>query len=42
MGRLPTAHTCLRLMELPVYESREELNEKLQICLHEGGRDLQQ
>ncbi|KAK2942801.1 putative E3 ubiquitin-protein ligase UPL1 [Blattamonas nauphoetae] len=35
-GQLPTAHTCFNQLELPFYETHEELSQKLLIAINEG------
>ncbi|WFD30911.1 HECT-type E3 ubiquitin transferase [Malassezia sp. CBS 17886] len=40
-SRLPTASTCVNLLKLPAYSSREQCLEKLQYAIHSGaGFDL--
>lgn len=34
--RLPTAHTCFNQLDLPEYESKERLRERLFVAIHEG------
>eukprot|EP00890_Picochlorum_soloecismus_P001249 jgi/Picsp_1/2124/NSC_05589-R1_ubiquitin-protein ligase 1 len=34
--RLPTAHTCFNQLDLPEYESKERLRERLFMAIHEG------
>lgn len=34
--RLPTAHTCFNLLDLPEYESEQQLSERLMIAIREG------
>ena len=33
---LPTAHTCFNQLDLPEYESEEQMREKLVIAIREG------
>ena len=41
VSRLPTASTCVNLLELPAYTSREQCLEKLRYAIHsEAGFDL--
>eukprot|EP00981_Chlorochromonas_danica_P007095 scaffold1551_cov164-Ochromonas_danica.AAC.23 len=35
-GLLPTAHTCYNQLDLPVYQSEEELRDKLLLAVREG------
>lgn len=35
-GRLPSAHTCFNQLDLPEYESKEVLRERLLMACHEG------
>ena len=35
-SRLPTAHTCFNQLDLPAYESRQQLQERLLLAVHEG------
>lgn len=35
-SKLPTAHTCFNQLDLPVYESREQLKDKLMLAIKEG------
>jgi E3 ubiquitin-protein ligase HUWE1 len=34
--RLPSAHTCFNQLDLPEYESKEQLAERLAMAIHEG------
>ena len=34
--RLPSAHTCFNQLDLPEYESKEQLAERLMMAIHEG------
>eukprot|EP00252_Welwitschia_mirabilis_P007759 TRINITY_DN1943_c0_g1_i1.p1 TRINITY_DN1943_c0_g1~~TRINITY_DN1943_c0_g1_i1.p1 ORF type:complete len:3671 (+),score=717.88 TRINITY_DN1943_c0_g1_i1:355-11367(+) len=34
--RLPTAHTCFNQLDLPEYSSKEQLEERLLLAIHEG------
>jgi hypothetical protein len=34
--RLPTAHTCFNQLDLPPYDSKDELKERLLLAIHEG------
>jgi len=34
-GRLPSAHTCFNQLDLPEYESKEVLRERLLMACHE-------
>jgi E3 ubiquitin-protein ligase HUWE1 len=34
--RLPSAHTCFNQLDLPEYESKEVLRERLRMAIHEG------
>jgi E3 ubiquitin-protein ligase HUWE1 len=34
--RLPSAHTCFNQLDLPEYESKEQLGERLAMAIHEG------
>ena len=36
-GALMSAHTCFNTLDLPVYQSEEELREKLLLAINEGG-----
>lgn len=35
-GKLPAAHTCFNQLDLPIYNTKEELYEKLLIAIKEG------
>jgi len=35
-ARLPSAHTCVNQLDLPKYESRDQLRSKLLMVLQEG------
>jgi hypothetical protein len=35
-GRLPTAHTCFNQLDLPDYDTKEVLRERLMTAIHEG------
>ncbi len=35
-NRLPSAHTCFNQLDLPEYESKETLQERLLMAIHEG------
>ncbi|EFJ46920.1 hypothetical protein VOLCADRAFT_75266 [Volvox carteri f. nagariensis] len=35
-SRLPSAHTCFNQLDLPEYESKEQLVERLKVAVHEG------
>jgi len=35
-GRLPSAHTCFNQLDLPEYDSKEQLAERLAMAIHEG------
>ncbi len=35
-NRLPSAHTCFNQLDLPEYESKEVLQERLLMAIHEG------
>mgnify|MGYP001807560663 CR=1 FL=1 len=34
--RLPSAHTCFNQLDLPEYDSKEQLAERLMMAIHEG------
>lgn len=34
--RLPSAHTCFNQLDLPEYESKAQLAERLAMAIHEG------
>lgn len=34
--RLPSAHTCFNQLDLPEYQMREQLQERLLLAIHEG------
>ncbi|XP_042374745.1 E3 ubiquitin-protein ligase UPL1-like [Zingiber officinale] len=34
--RLPSAHTCFNQLDLPEYSSREQLEERLLLAIHEA------
>lgn len=34
--RLPSAHTCFNQLDLPEYETKEQLRERLHVALYEG------
>ena len=34
--RLPTAHTCFNQLDLPEYNTKEQLRERLLLAMHEG------
>lgn len=34
--RLPSAHTCFNQLDLPEYQSKEQLQERLRLAIHEG------
>jgi E3 ubiquitin-protein ligase HUWE1 len=34
--RLPSAHTCFNQLDVPMYESYEQLKERLLIAINEG------
>jgi E3 ubiquitin-protein ligase HUWE1 len=36
-GALMSAHTCFNALDLPVYQSEEEMKEKLLYAISEGG-----
>ncbi|KAL6759433.1 hypothetical protein V8C86DRAFT_3013524 [Haematococcus lacustris] len=36
-NRLPSAHTCFNQLDLPEYDSKEVLRERLMLAIHEGG-----
>lgn len=35
-NRLPSAHTCFNQLDLPEYENKEILRERLLMAIHEG------
>ena len=35
-ARLPTAHTCFNQLDLPPYDCKEQLRERLVMAIHEG------
>lgn len=34
--RLPSAHTCFNQLDLLEYDSKEQLNDRLMVAIHEG------
>ena len=38
--RLPVAHTCFNTIDLPEYETEEELNQKLMLAINEDSFQL--
>ena len=39
-NHLPTAHTCINMIDLPEYENEEDLNQKLLLAINEESFDL--
>nr|GEW74196.1 E3 ubiquitin-protein ligase UPL1-like [Tanacetum cinerariifolium] len=37
--RLPSAHTCFNQLDLPEYKSKEQLQERLLLAIHEGSEE---
>lgn len=35
-GKLPAAHTCFNVLDLPVYKSKEVLHQKLLLAIEHG------